>query len=175
MMTVPYKDASPASTFNTYGLFGSDYMPAWMQPTTINYQAPGLAKDLMSYGTHTTGTSATPRYLYQQQYGGMAMNAPSNNQGMSALDKMSAIGQGVQAFATLAGLYTGYKGLQYQKKQFNFTKSAWNKNFAAQLGAYDNALRDNYEKYRAGNSYFGNPVQSEQDWMSQRSLSHLVG
>jgi hypothetical protein len=172
---MPYKQGY--GSLATFGTSGSDYMPEWFTGSTMNYSGPQLVSD--------ASKSFSP---YRESFGGYGLNQAGdlstanpqyassiNNQGMSALDKMSAIGQGVQAFATLAGLYTGFKGLQMQKKQFNFAKSAWNKNFSAQLGAYDNALRDNYEKYRQGNSYFGNSYQSEDDYMSQRSLSHLVG
>lgn len=180
-MPIPYKDTAPYSSFSDYGLQGSDYMPDWLQPTTMSYQSPSIAKDIGQYGMRTTGTSATPNYLYQQQYGGSAMNSGGSrwdNRSWSQLgtmDKLSAVGQGVSAFATLAGIYTGFKGLQQQKKQFKFTKSAWNKNFTAQLGAYDNALRDNYQRYAQGNQYFGNEYQPEDEYMAQRSLSHLAG
>jgi hypothetical protein len=74
----------------------------------------------------------------------------------------------------LAGLYTGWKGLKAQDAQFKFTKDSWNKNFSAQLGAYDNALRDNYSRYAQGSSYWGRTPTSESDWMSSRSLQHLA-
>jgi hypothetical protein len=146
--------------------------PEWFTGSSMNYQSPSLVSDI--------GSGGTPNYLYKEAFGGYGLNQPmqANNSGSwwsnaSGLDKMSAVGKGVQAFSTLASLYLGFKGLKEQKKQFKFTKSAWNKNFAAQLGSYDNALRDNYEKYRMGNAYFGNTVESEDEWMSSRSLFHL--
>lgn len=164
----------------------NDYfqMPDWMSgATTMNYQPPQMVSSAVN-------NSNTSPYIYRQAFGGYGVNTPGDlatatpnyaqslQQGnswsnMSPLDKMSTIGTGIQAFATLAGLYSGWKGLQYQKDQFKFMKSSWNKNFAAQLGAYDNALRDNYRKMAQGAAHFGNPVPTEEEYMNQRSLSYL--
>ena len=139
--------------------------------TTPNYDytqtgsgmMPGMTKNSPSYGSSQSMNYQAPGLNSDKSWWGNA----------SGMQKLTAVGQGVEAFSTLASLYLGFKGLKEHRKQFKFTKSAWNKNFSAQLGAYDNSLRDNYEKYRAGNEWFGNPYKTEDEWMSERSLSHL--
>lgn len=163
---------------NGMGTSGTGFLRGYGQDnpyySLYNY---GIPTDLQAPGTGMMPgmTKASPSYGSPQStsYSPPGLAADKGWGSLSALDKMSAIGTGVQAFATLAGLYSGWKGLQYQKDQFKFMKSSWNKNFAASLGAYDNALRDNYYKMAQGNSFWGNPTPSEEDWMASRSLSHL--
>lgn len=112
----------------------------------LNYKSPGLTKD-----------AATVKWGDMGAYG-----------------KLSAIGEGVSAFGTLAQLYLGFKAMGAQKKQFKFQKAAWNKNFSASLAAYDNQVRDNYNKYMQGNEYFGNAYDDKDTYMGERSLSHLA-
>ena len=85
---------------------------------------------------------------------------------------LSNIGKGVAAFGTLAQLYLGFKAMGAQKKAFNFQKAAWQKGFDASLKDYDNQLKSEWEKKKAGNSFFGNQdYQSLDSYLADRSLS----
>ena len=86
-------------------------------------------------------------------------------------ETMGNISSGVSAFGTLAELYLGFKAMSAQKKQFNFQKQAWEKNYANSLKDYDNQLLDQYSRQSQGQAYFGNTnFQSLDSYMGQRSL-----
>jgi hypothetical protein len=169
----------------TEGL-GPSYQP-W-QPTdfSMQYQAPQLPDYLASSGsmlnspggpTNSYGGSAQSSGIpYREAFGGYGATPQAGGwKGMSGTQKMSAIGEGASAFATLGQLYLGFKAMGAQKKQFKFQKAAWNKNFAASLKAYDNQVLDNYNKYAQGNQYFGNAYDDKETYTGARSLSPITG
>jgi hypothetical protein len=114
----------------------------------------------------------------QQFYGDPSLAAAGGGQtGWSALtmpQQMGVITQGLGAFGNLASLYSGFKALSLQKKQFKFAKDAWNKNYANQVKDYENSLKDRWTARNAGANARGRGFESMGSWVGSRALTGEV-
>jgi hypothetical protein len=85
--------------------------------------------------------------------------------------KLGVVSQGLGAFSNLASLYAGFKALSLQKKQFQFAKDAWNKNYGNQVKDYENTLRDQWAARRASAGARGGSYQSLGGYLGDRALT----
>ena len=90
---------------------------------------------------------------------------------LGTLGKIGVISQGLGAFSNLASLYAGFKALSLQKKQFQFAKDAWNKNYANQVKDYENTLRDQWAARRASAGARGGGYPSLGSYLGDRALT----
>ena len=90
---------------------------------------------------------------------------------LGTLGKIGVVSQGLGAFSNLASLYAGFKALSLQKKQFQFAKDAWNKNYANQVKDYENTLRDQWAARRASAGARGGGYQSLGGYLGDRALT----
>lgn len=93
---------------------------------------------------------------------------------LGTLGKVGVVSQGLGAFSNLASLYSGFKALSLQKKQFKFAKDAWNKNYANQVKDYENTLRDRWAARRASAGARGGSYQSLGSYLGDRALTGTV-
>lgn len=93
---------------------------------------------------------------------------------LGTLGKIGVVSQGLGAFSNLASLYAGFKALSLQKKQFQFAKDAWNKNYANQVKDYENTLRDRWAARRASAGARGGSYQSLGGYLNDRALTGTV-
>lgn len=119
---------------------------------------------------------------YRPEYGGFGadplqaqnmydqLNGNSWDQ-LSLYGKLGAVGQGVNAFSSLANLYAGFKALRLQEKQFDFARDAWNKNYNNQVKDYENTLKDRWAARNASASARGGSYDSMASWVGNRSLT----
>lgn len=85
--------------------------------------------------------------------------------------KLGVVSQGLGAFSNLASLYSGFKALSLQKKQFKFARDAWNKNYGNQVKDYENTLRDRWAARRASAGARGAGFESMGSWVGSRALT----
>jgi len=81
------------------------------------------------------------------------------------------ISTGVEAATGIAEIWQGFKQAKLQKKQFNFTKEAWNKNYANQVKDYENALKDKWAARDASARLNHREFQSLNTYLGDRSLT----
>jgi len=84
--------------------------------------------------------------------------------------KSKGFGQGVSAFSTLANIYGGFKSLGLAEDQFDFQKSAFNKNFEAQKKDYENTLKDRWTARNASASSRDQSFPGMDQWLSNRTI-----
>lgn len=137
-----------------------NFSPTAIDQSLVSFRNP-LAKPV-KYNTNSTGN-------YGPNYGYSASSTTAPPTGRFN-ETMGNISSGVSAFGTLAELYLGFKAMSAQKKQFNFQKQAWEKNYANSLKDYDNQLLDRHRRSSQGAAFFGNDYQSLDSYMAQRSL-----
>lgn len=90
---------------------------------------------------------------------------------LGALGKMGVWSQGLGALSNLASLYSGFKALSLQKKQFEFAKDAWNKNYSNQVKDYENTLKDRWAARNASAGARGGSYESMGSWVGSRALT----
>lgn len=136
--------------------------------------------------------SASPDWLQQALYGAVPQQSPVQGAAMNqsivpgadqtnplmmdwgqlgTVGKLGVVSQGLGAFSNLAGLYAGFKALSLQKKQFEFAKDAWNKNYANQVKDYENTLKDRWAARNASAAARGGSYESMGSWVGSRALT----
>lgn len=96
----------------------------------------GSGINIGSLGLGSTGTPTTGGFFDRI---GSGFNSMSKSMGMSPMSLGLA---GIQGIGSLVGGYNGYKQYKLAKDQFNFQKSAWNSQYAAQRGLVNSQLED---------------------------------
>lgn len=135
-----------------------------------------LAYNPYAFGVGNQGGNqqvVSPQSFYTS---GANMGLPNTDAGsswsqMGLPEKLGVVSQGLGAFSTLAGIYSGFKALKLQKDMFNFQKDAWNKNYNNQLRDYENELRDRWTARNAGAAARGRDFESMESWMAPRRLT----
>ena len=99
---------------------------------------------------------------FMEQTGGMpstGVPAVSQKGGIGNID----MGKGLEALAGIVNAYIGLKELSLAKKDFNFRRDSWNKQFTAQKNLVNNQLEDrNNRRLREGLT-----TRSTADFMAQ--------
>lgn len=144
------------------GAFDYSYQPT-QGPGATAYQPGmgmggfGIGPDLGIGGSAVQSTAQNPLLMDWNQLG--------------IGGKLGVVSQGLGAFSNLASLYAGFKALSLQKKQFQFAKDAWNKNYGNQVKDYENTLRDQWSARRAGAGARGGSYQSLGGYLGDRALT----
>ena len=113
----------------------------------------------------------------QQFYADPSLVAGGGQSGWSAMtlpQQLGVITQGLGAFSNLASLYSGFKALSLQTKQFKVARDAWNKNYENQVKYYENSLRDRWTARAAGAKARGRGFESMASWVGSRALTGEV-
>ena len=103
--------------------------------------------------------------------GGGAASADTGWSGLTLPQQFGVVSQGLGAFSNLASLYAGFKALSLQKKQFEFAKDSWNKNYANQVKDYENTLKDRWAARNAWAQNNGRTYESMASWVGSRALT----
>lgn len=85
-------------------------------------------------------------------------------------ESFQMIGQGVNAFSSLANIYAGFKAMKLAKSKFRFQKDAWNKNYNAQVKDYDNTLKDRWTARNASAQLNNRSFESMGSWVGSRAI-----
>lgn len=138
---------------------GDDYGIGWLNPQP--QVQPGFGE---SWG-------GVPYMAGQGGYGSQQAAGPTGWGQLGVAEKFGVVNQGLGAFSNLASLYAGFKALSLQKKQFQFAKDAWNKNYGNQVKDYENTLRDQWAARRASAGARGGSYQSLGGYLGDRALT----
>lgn len=136
-------------------------------PDLLGNPLPGEAGYPLSSPNNAGDTTALAGGALNQQQNPLLMDW--NQLGIGG--KLGVVSQGLGAFSNLASLYAGFKALSLQKKQFQFAKDAWNKNYANQVKDYENTLRDQWAARRASAGARGGGYQSLGSYLGDRALT----
>ena len=105
--------------------------------------------------------------------GGLA--APTTFSKIGGVLGSKGFASGMGAFSQLASAYTGFKSLGLAKKQLNFQKNSFNKNFGASAKAYNNQLKDRWEARNNASNARGQTYEGRDSWLSGRTIDEGTG
>jgi len=86
------------------------------------------------------------------------------------LFKSEGFQSGVSGFSQLANIYSGFKALGLAKDTLSFQKSAFNKNFNAQVKDYENTLKDRWTARNASAASRGQSFESLGSFLNDRKI-----
>lgn len=78
---------------------------------------------------------------------------------------------GLSAITGLANLFGAFQSLGLQRDAFSFEKDKFNRNFANQVKAYENELRDQWFARSGAMATLGQEYMSEDSFLAQRGLT----
>jgi len=143
---------------NSWGGMNFDYQPI-AGPGSQNYLGGGENNSILGQDFSGTATG-TGDNLWAQDW----------NQ-LGSVGKLGVVSQGLGAFSNLANIYAGFKAMSLQKKQFQFAKDAWNKNYNNQVKDYENTLKDRWAARNASAGARGGSYESMGSWVGSRAMT----
>jgi len=86
-------------------------------------------------------------------------------------ETFGAIGDGVDAFSSLAQIYAGFKAMKLNKEKFRFQKDAWNKGYQNEVKDYENNLKNRWEAQSSAHAARGIDYGTMDSYVNDRRLT----
>lgn len=141
-----------------FSLFGSGFQPASFQPTSFMDTARSALSDAGSLtGKYNLGNSVgsgSEVSLMEKLFGGH--------------NRMGYVPAAAQSLAGIGQAWAGLQNYKLAKKQFNFSKQAYQQNLANQIKSYNTQMED---RLRGRTSDYEGKEEDIQKEMEKRKLS----
>jgi len=150
-------------------------MVNWIDQLSGNPGTPNSVDYIAQLGAGNTNSAQ--KWGAQQSPIGAGITNPATMGGPQSaglwgkMGGMEGLSQGASAFASLAGIYSGFKSLGLAKDQFKFQKDAWQDNYNARAKTIQTNLKSKWSASNAAANARGQTFQDMDSWVADREVA----